>query len=84
MYIEFRLPQGGQAANYAHYVLRNEVKKWAIKYNIQYKTKAIKYTFRVTFDSDECYTLFNLTWIPDPHHPSWTNYRLITDLNNKT
>ena len=85
MYLEFRLPQGagGLAAAHAQYILRKEIDKWASKYNLQYQTKTIKYTLRVTFNSDEYYTLFGLTWVTDPKYPSWTNYRLITDLNNK-
>jgi hypothetical protein len=85
MYIEFRLPSGagGQGAAYALGVIRNKLSTWAVKYNISYRTKVFKYTLRVTFDLDESYTLFALTWMPDPTHPSWTNYRLITDLNNK-
>lgn len=85
MYIEFHLPQGagGMAGAHALYTIRTRLAAWAEKYNIKYKTKTIKYTLRVTFDSDEYYTLFGLTWIVDPKHPNWTNYRLITDLNNK-
>jgi hypothetical protein len=74
MYIEFSLPSE---------FVRNKLSAWAAKYNIKYRTKAFKYTLRVTFDSDESYTLFAMTWVPDPKHPSWTNYRLVTDLNNK-
>ena len=74
MYIEFQLSSD---------LVRNKLNAWAVKYNIKYRTKAFKYTLRVTFDSDESYTLFAMTWVPDPKHPSWTNYRLITDLNNK-
>ena len=85
MYIEFRLPQGagGGTATHALAVIRNKLHVWAAKYNIEYKTKIFKYTLRVTFDSDDLYTLFGLTWIPDPKYSSWTNYRLIVDLNNK-
>ena len=74
MYIEFQLPSD---------FVRNKLSAWAVKYNIKYRTKVFKYTLRVTFDSDESYTLFAMTWVTDPKHPSWTNYRLITDLNNK-
>ena len=85
MYIEFRLPQGasGGTATHALAVLRDKLVVWAAKYNVEYKTKLYKYSLRVTFDSDDLYTLFGLTWVTDPKHPSWTNYRLITDLNNK-
>ena len=86
MYIEFRLPRGAGGPDQASYALSIVQKKlvlWAAKYEVEYRTKVFKYTLRVTFDSDESYTLFALTWVPDPRHPSWTNYRLITDLNNK-
>jgi len=85
MYIEFQLPRGagGQAANYALGLVRNKLSSWAAKYNIKYRTKIFKYTLRVTFDADESYTLFAMTWINNSKHPSWTSYRLITDLNNK-
>ena len=86
MYIEFRLPRGAGGPDQASYALSIVQKKlvlWGAKYEVEYRTKVFKYTLRVTFDSDESYTLFALTWVPDPRHPSWTNYRLITDLNNK-
>ena len=74
MYIEFQLSSD---------LVRNKLNAWAIKYNIKYRTKVFKYTLRVTFDSDESYTLFAMTWVPHPEYPEWTNYRLVTDLNNK-
>ena len=74
MYIEFSLPSD---------FVQNKLSAWAAKYNIKYRTKVFKYTLRVTFDSDESYTLFAMTWVPHPEHPEWTTYRLITDLNNK-
>ena len=85
MYIEFQLPSGagGQTANYALGLVQNKLSVWAVKYNIKYRQKIIKYALRVTFDSDESYTLFAMTWVADTKHPSWTNYRLVTDLNNK-
>ena len=86
MYIEFRLPRGAGGPDQASYALSIVQKKlvlWAAKYEVEYRTKVFKYTLRVTFDSDEYYTLFGLTWVLDPKHPSWTNYQLISDLNNK-
>ena len=85
MYIEFQLPSGagGQTASYALNMVQKKLSAWAVKYNIKYRQKIIKYTLRVTFDSDQSYTLFAMTWVTDPKHPSWTNYRLVTDLNNK-
>ena len=86
MYIEFRLPRGlggPDQASYALSIVQKKLVLWAAKYEVEYRTKVFKYTLRVTFDSDESYTLFAMTWVPHPEHPSWTNYRLITDLNNK-
>ena len=86
MYIEFWLPRGAGGPDQASYALSIVQKKlvlWAAKYEVEYRTKVFKYTLRVTFDSDESYTLFAMTWVADPKHPSWTNYRLVTDLNNK-
>ena len=60
MYIEFsHLP----TAN-AWRALGTELHDWAAKYNIQYRQKIIKLTLRVTFESDESYTLFAMTWNP--------------------
>jgi hypothetical protein len=85
MYIEFSLPTGagGMTATHALATLRDRLYNWAAKYQVEFRTKTFKYTLRVTFDSDDLYTLFGLTWVPDPKHPSWTDYRLVTDLNNK-
>jgi len=85
MYIEFQLPMGagGQTASYALRLIQTELTAWSKKYSVEYRQKIIKYTLRVTFDLDESYTLFAMTWVLDPKHPSWTSYRLITDLNNK-
>lgn len=85
MYIEFRLPQGagGGTATHALAVLRDRLYNWAAKYQVEHRTKVFKYTLRITFDSDDLYTLFGLTWVADPKYPSWTSYRLVVDLNNK-
>jgi hypothetical protein len=86
MYIEFTLPQGagGLTAGHALGTVCKQLATWANKYDVNYKTKTIKYKLRVTFDSDDTYTLFGLTWTMDPKYPSWTDYRMISDLNNKT
>jgi len=86
MYIEFRLPRGAGVPDQASYALSIVQKKlvlWAARYEVEYRTKVFKYTLRVTFNSDESYTLFAMTWVPHPDHPEWTSYRLVTDLNNK-
>ena len=85
MYIEFWLPENvpRMVTVGPWFTIDNKLADWAAKYNIKYRQKLYKHTLRVTFDSDESYTLFAMTWVPHPEHPSWTNYRLITDLNNK-
>ncbi len=85
MYIEFTLPSGasGMIPTHALAVIRDRLYNWAAKYEVEYRTKLYKYTLRVTFDTDDVYALFGLTWVPDPKYPSWTSYRLIVDLNNK-
>jgi hypothetical protein len=86
MYIEFRLPRGAGGPDQASHALSIVQKKlvlWAARYEVEYRTKVFKYTLRVTFNSDESYTLFAMTWVPHPDHPEWTSYRLVTDLNNK-
>lgn len=81
MYIEFRIQDNvpRMVIARAHASIGTNLAEWAEKYNIQYRQKIHKYTLRVTFDKDEFYTLFALTWVS----PEWTTYRLVTDLNNK-
>jgi hypothetical protein len=38
------------------------VAAWAKKQEIKYVDKNIKFKYRVTFDQDEHYTIFTLTW----------------------
>ena len=79
MYIEFVLPNGagGMAAGHAASALRREIETWAAKYNISYKTKIHKYTFRVCLDSDDQYTFFQLSWVPKSPYFSTYNQRYI-------
>ena len=77
MYIEFKI-EDNEVYN-AHSGLTVELATWARKHNIQYREKTIKRNIRVTFDDDEHYTLFALTWNPRIR----VNYRVIRDLNNK-
>ena len=67
MYIEFQLlnDDPNYPVNYVSGVIYVHLMAWAEKYKIKYRTKAFKYTIRATFDSDEHYTLFAMTWNPD-------------------
>jgi len=61
VYVEFELPQHeGYHAMLSSYKMA--VSTWAREQHIQFKDKDIKYKYRVTFDRDEHYTIFALTW----------------------
>jgi hypothetical protein len=68
MYIEFTLPTGagGMAAGFCNSILTKELHKWADKYQIAYTKKNHKYTVRITFDNEQHYAFFQLTWAPNP------------------
>lgn len=77
MYIEFKIAYNHR---YSESLLEKYLAAWSQKHQIRYRTKSYKDTLRVTFDNDEHYTFFSITW---PHTYNWTNYRVIRDLNNK-
>ena len=85
MYIEFQLPTGagGMAAQYTSSLLSRNLTAWSNRYNIRYVTKIHKYTVRVTFDQDEIYSFFAMTWQPasDKMLDYLLNYRLIEPMN---
>jgi hypothetical protein len=85
MYIEFALPTGagGMAAQYANNLLNQELHAWSDLYDIPYNTKLVKYTKRVTFDNEETYSFFAMTWNPKnkKFRNNLLNYRLIEPMN---
>ena len=86
MYIEFQLPSGaaGQAAAHANRIITLALHEWSDKYQIPYATKLHKYKRRVTFDKDEHYSFFSMTWNPDKKYHALGRWRIVSDLNNKT
>lgn len=66
MYIEFRLPNGsaGQAAAHSKRLIDIQMQEWSELHEIPYKTKLVKYTYRVIFDNPENYSFWALTWEP--------------------
>ena len=85
MYIEFDLTNvaiGGVSA-LADYEIDYALTEWSRKYNISYNVKNIKQFKRVTFEQDEYYSLFALTWNIAQEHYTLGNWRIITDPNNK-
>ena len=82
MYIEFSLPTGvgGFAASICNQLLNKAMHDWADRYDVPYNKKLHKYTIRITFDNEQHYTLFTLTWNPDPNINffQWLNtYKLV-------
>lgn len=88
MYIEFVLPTGagGMAAGHVNAAINRALKEWSIKHDIAYSTKVVKYTKRVTFESDKFYNVFALTWgeFYTPNSSFLNRWRIVSDPNNKT
>ena len=85
MYIEFRLgSKDGHGAAQANMLINNALHAWSDRYEIPYNTKIIKYTKRITFDQDEHYSLFAMTWNPDRKFYALSKWRIVSDLNNKS
>jgi hypothetical protein len=85
MYIEFDLPRGvdGMPTAMSNFLIESEIESWAKSHNISYKSKTVKYKKRVTFENDDFYLLFAMSWTPKTNHSFWLNYRVVRDLNNK-
>jgi hypothetical protein len=85
VYIEFKLPQGagGQAAIYVNSLLNRNLQSWSDRYGIPYSKKIHKYSVRVTFNDENHYPFFALTWAPDLNHGGsfLLNYRFVEPMN---
>lgn len=77
MYIEFDLEYNNL---YTESLLARSLSEWSQKYNVKYRSKHHKLKFRLTFDDDNMYTFFCLTWTEE--FP-WAKYRIVRDLNNR-
>lgn len=84
MYIEFTLPDhSNQAASNALHIIKKAMQTWSQQYNIPYREKSIKYRYRITFDQDELYSFWAMTWNVDRGFYATSRYRIVSDLNNK-
>jgi hypothetical protein len=84
MYILFELPQDdSEITAWALSVLEHELHMWSDQYSIDYNTKIVKYTKRITFDNDKNYSFFALTWQPTTKNflDFLLNYRLIEPMS---
>lgn len=81
MYIEFQLPTGagGMAAQYTNSILNRNLHAWSDRYGIAYNKKIHKHTVRITFDNDQHYSVFAMTWNPvsDRMLTYLINYRIL-------
>ena len=87
MYIEFDLrpkvhlaprPAAGAALR----IIQNEMQAWSHRYSIAFRDKTIKSKHRVTFDQDQNYSFWAMTWNPEQIE-TLAQYRIVSDLNNK-
>lgn len=80
MYIEFQLPNesAGQAAAHTLILVRRAVVDWAVKHDVPYTEKTIKYTHRVCFADDTMCNFFALSYT------GFGKFRIVDPLNNLT
>jgi hypothetical protein len=70
MYIEFSLTPEletiGHPALKETYttVLYRDIKDWATRHDVRYKTKLWKMTYRLILENEQAYTHFQLSWDP--------------------
>lgn len=81
MYLEFKL-------DFKHIGIENQVitialREWGDRYHIPYTEKNMKIFKRVTFDHDDHYAFFAMTWNPDKKFYALDKWRIVSDLNNK-
>ena len=62
MYILFEFPEEATTASHLNRYLVQQLHEWSDQYNIPYNTKTVKWNRRVTFDNDETYSFFAMTW----------------------
>ena len=90
MYIEFELHEiGGQGLAPSHAaserlsLIMSEMNSWGHRHGIlHYREKTQKLTHRVTFDQDQTYSFWAMTWNPEQNE-TLARYRIVSDLNNK-
>ena len=80
MYIEFDL--SNQDYYHARKSIEQAMVQWHRRFDIVYRIKPIKFKLRVTFDHDESYSFWAMTWNPE-QNKILAQYRIVSDLNNK-
>jgi hypothetical protein len=85
MYIEFDLlPEVHVAPDWYNTLstIQDAMNSWGNQHSIQFREKTINYKYRVTFDQDQTYSFWAMTWNPKQTQ-TLAQYRIISDLNNK-
>jgi hypothetical protein len=82
MYIEFALPES-TLYTVVNNLLTHQLHCWSDQYQIPYNVKNIKQFKRITFDNEQHYVVFSMTW-SDTGLDSKVKWRIVSDLNNKT
>ena len=86
MYIEWDLQAPASGVGSTNWPWRHEsdlieeIDSWAVRVEIAYKTKRVKYKFRLILHSEKDYSHFTLSWNPNVTHSwhSWLNeYRIV-------
>ena len=88
MYIEFRWNDtlSPNVIDFLRQTVLDSIDPWADRFGIQYRTKAIKNTLRITFDEDSYYTLFVTSWRSPPLgqvRDWWFDYRIVEPMNTR-
>ena len=83
MYIEFSLRRGdgGLVSHQTITDIFQALDVWAGQYNVAYNKKIIKYNLRITFDDEQLYSHFALTWNPTQIYQ--LKYRLIEPMKTR-
>lgn len=80
MYIEFDLTPGSPYV-FGNSIsgIRADIDAWAAKYGIECRHKAVKQTYRLTFDDSRTYEFFALTW--NPKDSLYVNWRFVEPMD---
>ena len=88
MYIEFRWSSefSPNVIGFMRQTVLDSIDPWADRFGVQYRTKTVKNTLRITFDEDSHYTLFVTSWRPPgvgKLHEWWFDYRIVEPMNTR-
>lgn len=79
MYLLFKLPEDNWEANYVYTALNHNLGQWSQQYDITYRFKFHRQNVRVTFDDEQSYSVFAMSWCPHAEYLQnyLTDYSLV-------